>query len=169
MQLFATGWDVLTVTMTTTKTKGIDMTTKIKGGGQTMEQLEAQVHSLGQRGRDLAQQAERLEEQLRIARGTQRIVKTIAPKTSRGAYSGREPDEVSTPELYEQIRKLVSDKPMRFRDIVEATQAGENRIKGVLVRLQREEGCVNLGDTSRALWFIPDEKLLKRLGRARRR
>lgn len=52
----------------------------------------------------------------------------------------------------------------RFREILEATKAEENHIKAVIVRMQREEiGLVNLGDQARAVWWLPDQEVLKRL------
>lgn len=76
---------------------------------------------------------------------------------------------MSTSDLYAAVEALITERPLPFRDIVEATQAGENRIKGVLVRLQRDrKGVVNLGSGARALWFIPDADVLERLKRVQK-
>lgn len=144
-------------------------TTKHNGNASTIEQLANRAHELAAHGRELAIEADRLEQQIRLARGTREISPLLRRRAS-GAYGGREADNISTPALYETIRDLVAARPMRFRDLVEATQAGENRIKGVIVRLQRDGvGLLNLGDQAKALWFIPSDETRKRITKRDRR
>ena len=162
-----------------TKTKEYDMPTKTKPTtNATITQLANRAHALAEHSRTLAREAEDLEAQVKLARGTALDVSKEAaaagakPARPDGSYSVSRArrnvvvpnGEPATHELYETIKQLITDQPRRFRDIVEATHAGENRIKGVLVRLQRDgAGVVNLGDGARALWFIPDDEVLARL------
>lgn len=88
----------------------------------------------------------------RHARGTE------APATKL-----RENDLSATP-LYAKVRELITERPMPFRALLEATHATDNQIKSVLIRLQRDRhDVVNLGNGARALWFIPDAAVLERL------
>lgn len=81
------------------------------------------------------------------------------------AYVG---DDGPTAELMAKVRDLISERPLLLQDLIYATGARPNRLKGVLMRLQREEGAtlVNLGTETRALWFMPDEETLKRIRKA---
>lgn len=59
---------------------------------------------------------------------------------------------------------------MRFVEILEATGARDNRIKGVIMRLQREGiRVVDVAPegTGKALWFIPSDAVLERLLRVK--
>lgn len=116
------------------------------------------LHEIAERARALAGQAEQLEAAMRRVRGTREIrparrVDTIDPAAS-------------TPLLYAHVERLLRRSPLTFRDLMAALGAGtnENRVKGVLVRLQRDgRGVVNLGDGARAVWFIPDAAARARL------
>ncbi len=78
-----------------------------------------------------------------------------------------QPVETEAAKLYNRVRTLVTERPMRFQEIMAAVGlpvAEENRVKGTIVRMQRERvGLVNLGDQRKALWFIPSEDLIKKL------
>lgn len=107
----------------------------------TLADIEARIQSSQQAIED----SKRLLEQLRTARGTRDFT-----------YKHQE--------LFDQMRTMLQDRPMRFREILETTKAEENHIKAVIVRMQREEiGLVNLGDQARAVWWLPDQEVLKRL------
>jgi hypothetical protein len=109
---------------------------------------------LVEKARHLRLQVEALEKQVRLAKGTREIVGDDGP----------------TAELMETVKKLITERPMTFQDLLRETGARDNRIKGVLMRLQREGAkVVNLGTNSKALWFLPDEKVLVRLRRATER
>lgn len=81
-------------------------------------------------------------------------------------------DDGPTSELMQAIRNFITERPHPFQEILEATGARDNRIKGVIMRLQREG--VRIVDvapegTGKAMWFIPSEAVLERLARVQRR
>lgn len=124
---------------------------------------------LVEQARQLRMQLEALEKQ--VARGTHREVRTgpaiVAPK--HGPYYVG--DEGPTEQLMSVIKDMLTEHPMRFQQILEATGARENRIKGVIMRLQRDG--VRVVDVAsegagKALWFIPSDEVLKRIAHARR-
>lgn len=123
---------------------------------------------LVEQARQLRLQAEALEQSAKLARGTQRNVRatrpTVQPKRSP-YYVG---DEGPTEELMSVVQRMLLERPCRFTELLEATGARDNRIKGVIMRLQREG--VRVVDvapagTGKALWFIPSDAVLKRLTR----
>jgi len=128
---------------------------------------------LVEQARQLRLQAEELERTARMAKGTKDFKPaargSAIVKPARGPYwTG---DEGPTEQLLAVIQQMLTDRPRLFREIVEATGAGENRIKGVIMRLQREG--VRVVDvapegTGKALWFIPSPEVLERLIRAKR-
>ena len=64
------------------------------------------------------------------------------------------------------VHRMLVEHPRTFRELKDMTGAGDNRIKGVLMRLQREgTTLVNLGSDNRAIWFAPGPEALKRLQR----
>jgi hypothetical protein len=127
---------------------------------------------LVEQARQLRLQAEELERSARMAKGT-REIKTpsrgVVVKPARGPFwTG---DEGPTEQLMAVIKVMLKDRPRLFREIVEATGAGENRIKGVIMRLQRDG--VRVVDvapegTGKALWFIPSDEVLERLLRVKK-
>lgn len=127
---------------------------------------------LVEQARQLRLQAEELEKsaRARFARGTKlsvapdagRIVAKPAPSPH---WTG---DEGPTEALMTSIQMLLIERPRRFVELLEATGARDNRIKGVIMRLQREG--VNVVDiappgTGKALWFIPSIEAVARLAR----
>jgi hypothetical protein len=81
-------------------------------------------------------------------------------------------DDGTTDDLAAAVHALLLERPMRFVELLEATGARDNRIKGVITQLQRRG--VRVVDVApegnrKALWFIPSEALLERLTRVRRR
>ncbi len=126
---------------------------------------------LVEQARQLRIQAEDLERAAKHARGTQRIVKpaSVIVKPVRSPhYVG---DDGPTEELMGAVRRMLTERPWRFQEMLEALGARDNRIKGVIMRLQREG--VRVVDvapegTGKALWFIPSDAALQRLTRARR-
>jgi hypothetical protein len=144
-----------------------------ENGERKMEKKNGKMAvDLVEQARQLRLQAEELERSARHARGTQR---NVAPKPvpvvkpARSVYwTG---DEGTTEQLMAVIQQMLAERPRLFREIVEATEAGENRIKGVIMRLQREG--VRVVDvapegTGKALWFIPSSAVLERLLRAKK-
>ena len=114
---------------------------------------------LVEQARQLRLQAEELEKQARFARGTGDV-------TAEVALIG---DEMPTPALMALVQTLITEKPLTFQELLEATGARDNRVKGVLMRLQREGvKVVNLGSQTKARWFIPNEDVLRRITRSRR-
>ena len=127
---------------------------------------------LVERARQLRLQAEQLEKDVRLARGTKRDLKpgNVIVKPSHGPHWVG--DEGPTEQLMAAVMQLCTERPMRFVDLLETTGARDNRIKGVIMRLQREG--VRILDvapegTGKALWFIPSDEVLTRITRAARR
>lgn len=140
-------------------------------GKRTVENGKKVVKDLVEEARQLRLAAEDLERRVKHARGTQRDVKpaSVVVKPARGPYYVG--DDSPTPELMLVVQAMLCERPMRLVEIIEATGARDNRIKGVLMRLQREG--VRVVDVApegsgRALWFIPSDEVLQRLTRAKR-
>jgi hypothetical protein len=127
---------------------------------------------LVEEARQLRLQAEALEKKVQLARGTKRLEKpagNVIVKPPRGPYWVG--DEGPTEELMTVVKTMLEERPMRFVEILEQTGARDNRIKGVIMRLQREG--VQVVDvapegTGKALWFIPSEAVMARLMRSKR-
>ncbi len=127
---------------------------------------------LVEQARQLRLQAEDLEKNARLARGTSRVrrpTNNVIVKPARGPYYVG--DDGPTEALMTAITKMLQERPCRFPEILEATGARDNRIKGVINRLQREG--VRIVDVSPegtrgALWFIPSDEVLTRIMRAKR-
>jgi uncharacterized protein (DUF2461 family) len=137
----------------------------VKGKKEMAKKMEKDLVSQAKQLREqtelLEKQTIELEKQVKLAKGT----RTIARGTEY--YVG---DEGPTPELLEAIRKMLTERPLTFQALLDATGARPNRIKGVIMRLQREGArVVNLGNEARALWFIPDPGVLDRIMRAKQR
>ena len=126
------------------------------------------VRDLVEEARQIRLQAEALEKRVRLARGTQRDLKpaNVIVKPARGPYYVG--DEGPTEELMVVVRTALTERPMRFQELLDATGARDNRIKGVIMRLQREgKRVVNMGDDNKALWFAPTDEVLKRIMRVK--
>lgn len=122
--------------------------------------------------RQLRLQAEALEKQVQTARGTQRVRKptgqVVVKPTPSPYFVG---DNGPTEQLMAVVQEMLIERPCRFHEILEATGARDNRIKGVIMRLQREG--VRVVDVApegsgKALWFIPSDAVLQRLERVKR-
>lgn len=139
-----------------------------------MEKKMSMSTDLVEQARQLRIQAEALEKTARHARGTARIRRPTAAhnvivKPAFGPYYVG--DEGPTEDLMAAITKMLQDRPCRFPEILEATGARDNRIKGVINRLQREG--VRIVDvapegTRGALWFIPSDEVMSRIMRVKR-
>jgi hypothetical protein len=124
---------------------------------------------LVEQARQLRIQAEELEKTARHARGTRNRSPTgrfVAGPKHSADWVG---DEGTTEELMAVVQRMITERPRRFAELLEATGARDNRIKGVLMRLQREG--VRVVDvapegTGKALWFIPSDEALTRIRRA---
>lgn len=127
---------------------------------------------LVEQARTLRLQVEALEKKVALARGTQRVRRPtgqVIVKPARGPYFVG--DESSTGNLMAVVQRMLTERPWRFQEMLEATGARDNRIKGVIMRLQREG--VRVVDvapegSNKALWFIPSDEVLARLARAKR-
>lgn len=129
---------------------------------------------LVEQARQLRLQAEELEKHARLARGTARmkrasaITRPIVKPARSKWWTG---NDGTTPELMVVIATMLTERPWLYRDIVEATGAGENRIKGAITALQREgRRVVDVAPegTGKALWFIPSDEVLTRIMRVKR-
>lgn len=128
---------------------------------------------LVEQARQIRLQAEDLERKVKLARGTQRIEKPrdlrVLVKPSPSPYYVG--DEGPTEQLMAVVKQMLTERPCRFVEILDATGARDNRLKGVIQRLQREG--VRIVDvapegTGKALWFIPSDEVLARLMRVKR-
>jgi glutaredoxin 2 len=121
------------------------------------------VSRLVERTLTLEEQNRELAARLRSVKGTRRDLR--AP--SAGEYHVG--DEGPTPELMQVVQRMLTERAMTFQELLDATGARANRIKGVIMRLQRDGvRVVNLGTEAKALWFCPSEAVMDRLVRARR-
>ena len=128
---------------------------------------------LVEKARQLRMQVEQLEKDVQHARGTARMKRPTANvlvKPARGPYYVG--DDGTTDELAAAIKRMLMDRPCRFQEILEATGARDNRIKGCITRLQRDGSRVvdvsPPGTGRAALWFIPSDAVLERIMRAKR-
>jgi hypothetical protein len=116
---------------------------------------------LVEEARQIRLAAEALEKKVKLVRGAKQVVKPHSV-----FYVG---DEGPTDALMESVRALLKERPRTFRELLEETGARDNRIKGVIMRLQRDgEHVINLGNETKASWFIPDTVVLERLLKAKR-
>lgn len=109
----------------------------------------------------LAHRVERLEHDVQLARGTREIPQIEVPDT--------------TAKLMHDVETVLSQRPLTFRELMAALGLGvndENRVKGVLVRLQAPSrgrlAVVNLGNGARALWWIDVHDRIGQIAAARR-
>lgn len=131
---------------------------------------------LVEQARLLRLQAEELERKVRMARGTARMrkptpraVPQVIVKPARGPHWVG--DEGPTSELMQAIYRLLIDRPYTFQDILEATGARDNRVKGAITALQREGvRVVDIAPegTRKALWFVPSDEVMARITRVKR-
>lgn len=127
---------------------------------------------LVEQARQLRLQAEDLERRVQLARGTRRVVRAqpnVIVKASRGPYFVG--DDGPTEQLMQVVKEMLTQRPMRFVEILDATGARDNRIKGVIMRLQREgTRVVDVAPegAGKALWFIPSDAVLERIARAKK-
>lgn len=81
--------------------------------------------------------------------------------------------DTSTSELYQKVQSTLSDKPYTFRDLVGVLgleAKDENRVKSIIVRLQRDGApLVNLGNGSRAIWWIDVHGRIEAIARGENR
>ncbi len=119
-----------------------------------MAQRVATLNELVRKAQVLEREARELHEHALLARGTQQIRPL---ETSETVPEAPVPAPTPSP-LYQQTEALLCDKPHTFRDlctVLKIAANGENSLKSVLVRLQRDgRPVVNLGNGSRAIWWI---------------
>lgn len=112
----------------------------------------AMALQLREQAAELQKSADALLQQVKHARGTR---DDITKRDNRGKGEYHLGNEGPTSELLETIKGMLDGKAWTFRELLDATGAGDNRIKGVLMRLQREGvNVVNVGSETRALWTI---------------
>lgn len=64
-------------------------------------------------------------------------------------------NQVTTPELTRNVRRLITERPMTTQELVDVTGAQMSRVSGVMVHFQRtEKQLYNLGTQRRARWFL---------------
>lgn len=141
--------------------------------------LIEEARQLRVRQEELARETHELEKKVQLARGTARIKRetsktvpgrpNVIVKPARGPYwTG---NEGTTRDLMDTIERMLTEHPWLYRDICEATGAGENRIKGAITALQREgRRVVDVAPpgTGKARWFIPHPEVMDRIVRVKR-
>lgn len=112
--------------------------------------LRARSQSIADLARELGDPVGRVAAAVRtLGRKVHNVGSSDAPRWTWVAG-----DEIATSELYALVERLLREQPMYTHEIVAATGARQNRINGVLVRLQRDRrGVVNLGSRVKARWF----------------
>lgn len=125
---------------------------------------------------ELQKQADELLSKSRLARGTRENVRQAKPVAPVQPHRVSPPavrsewwvgDEGPTGDLLETVQRMLTGQAHTFREIKDATGAGDNRIKGVLMRMQREGiNLVNVGTDTRALWTIMTPEAYARIRKA---
>ena len=129
---------------------------------RTEADISTRLNKLHEDAKRLADEAAELQQKLRIARGT----RDLKPVSKTTYFVG---DDGPTPELYAAIERMLRQKSMTFQELLDETGARANRIKGVLMRILRDEKpLVNLGNERKALWRIADPSMVKQLRAALR-
>ena len=130
---------------------------------RTVTEISTRLSKLAEETKRLTDEAAELKQKLRIARGTRDNVK-MARATEY--FVG---DEGPTPQLYDAVERMLRQRSMTFQELLDETGARANRIKGVLMRIQRDEKpLVNLGSDRKALWRIADPNMVRQLRMALR-
>jgi len=108
-----------------------------------------------------------LEQNVRLARGTKRDVK--APTPGKGVPVVTPPvNDVASSPLYLQMKEMLAKRPYTLQELIETTKAEANKVKVVIMRMQRDEiGLENMGNRFRALWYIPSEAFRSKMKSAR--
>ncbi len=126
---------------------------------RTNTDITTELKTIRENAESLAEQTKKLEAQLRLARGTRdNVTKAIAMNGTQGPlFIG---DETDTSTLINTIERAITGRARTLRELIEITGARRNRISGALVKLQVAKPNVvrNLGDESRAIYFIPEQK-----------
>lgn len=144
-----------------------------------IEQLALDIAERSARAQALASDIQQLAAQvdrLRKVGGTRDLAADTQPATrarSRTATIApaivNEAPAESTPDLYQAIERYITEEPRTFRAIKAQFPVTDNRIKSVLIRLQRDgRGVANLGNSARAIWFIPSPEAIDRIAKLRR-
>lgn len=67
-------------------------------------------------------------------------------------------DHTETQALINEVKRLISERPMSTQELLDVTGARLTRVSGALVHLQRTETqLLNLGTQRRARWFLVGE------------
>jgi hypothetical protein len=124
----------------------------------TDEAMQALRNEMAKVQETLDESRAALEKMMRFARGTQdNLSKITKAKTDPRNWVG---DNGPTGELLMVIRRMLTTREYTFKELLAETGARDNRIKGVIMRLQRNGvNVVNNGTETRALWHIPARKV----------
>ncbi len=116
-----------------------------------------QAKELREQAMSLDAQAAELARKLRQVRGTRDL-------RAKGTTWSQVGDNGPTGELLEVVQRMITEHPMTFQELLDRTGARANRIKGVIMRLQRNGvKVVNMGTETKALWFAPSASVWQRL------
>lgn len=125
---------------------------------KTTDQLVAEIRRLATAARRAAAAATSAADDL--ARGTGDVTEQAR---AAGRANRQEPAEAvgddAPPEvLFRQVERLLRERPHTEEELVEATGARRNRVRGALVHFNRFGPEVrNIGKNRRAQWWIPRE------------
>lgn len=130
--------------------------------------LDALVH----RAEALEAEARRLHDEARLARGS-RDLTMQAPAVVADVVTAAPAKPDATSQLYRDAEAALRVQPRTFRDLCAALaidESNENRLKSVIVRLQRDgHNVVNLGNGARAIWWIDEHDRIGAIAADRRR
>ena len=135
------------------------MPTKRTKMNTSIPEIVAELHDIREKSESLAEQTKRLEESLRLARGTgDHTAKAIAARGAKGSFNIG--DNTDTPTLIATVERAITGYARTLRELVELTGARRNRISGALVKIQvaHPTSVQNVGNDARALWYIAPKR-----------
>lgn len=137
-----------------------DVTAEAAAAAHRPATLEEQVEGLLRReimttaevARTLSVPASRVLEVIRKSRA--RVANLGSPDQAR--WTWRVGDKATTAEIHALVERLISDSPMTFREICQASGVREGLVQGALIEIRRARtDILNLGTQSKGRWFIP--------------
>lgn len=148
-----------------------DNKTEIEKLASDIAERSARAQALASDIQQLAAQVDRLRKvggTRDLAADTQPPVRARSRTSTIAPVIVNEAPAESTPDLYQAIERYITEEPRTFRAIKGQFSVADNRIKSVLIRLQRDRrGVVNLGNSARAIWFIPSAEAIDRVAKLR--
>lgn len=137
--------------------------------GRVENALRRESLSPAQLSRATGESLEPINEMLKMLRQKDHIYNVGSQEYPMWTY--RIGDETSTPELTKVVKRLISERPMTTRELVDATGARLSRISGAVVSLLRdkEHQVLNMGHKRVARWFLVSDKAQAKLDQPKRK